>query len=301
MKFVQLTSAEFSKYAAKSPYKSFLQTTEIAELREKNGWTAYYFGIEKDNKIIAAAMLVSRPTFLGKSTYYIPGGPLLNYEDTTLVNYFFKNLKNYAKSHNGYLLHIEPYYELIQRDREGQPVVGGFNRQKALKNLQNLGFVSVKSDNPKYLFILDLKGAKEDQLFASFKQNTRNLISRTARKGVTVRELGREELVKFKQITESTSERRHFSDKPLSYYETMYDLFAKKGEVKFIIAEIEKDNVQSSEDNSSADKKTIIGPEGIRSLARRGRAPAAHARLPLGTQTTRRVDGPVGRALRKNK
>jgi lipid II:glycine glycyltransferase (peptidoglycan interpeptide bridge formation enzyme) len=163
-------------------------------------------------------------------------------------------------------LHIEPYYELIQRDREGQPVVGGFNRQKAIKNLQNLGFVSVKSDNPKYLFILDLKGAKEDQLFASFKQNTRNLISRTARKGVTVRELGREELVKFKQITESTSERRHFSDKPLSYYETMYDLFAKKGEVKFIVAEV------------AGTKSDATSPAGHKDLARAARSvPEGHA------------------------
>ncbi len=238
MKFVQLKPEEFTKFAKKNPYKSFLQTVEIAKLREKNGWTAYYFGVEDDGKLIAATMAVARPTFLGKSTYYIPGGPLLDYEDTALVNFFFKNLKNYAKTHNGYLLHIEPYYEVVERDRDGQEVKGGFNHQKAVKNLRNLGFIQAESDNPKYLFVLDLKGRKPDELFASFKQNTRNLISRTARKGVKVRELGKDELDKFKQITESTSERRHFSDKSLDYYETMYDLFANQGEVKFIVAEI---------------------------------------------------------------
>ncbi len=247
MKFVQLKPEEFTKLAKKSPYKSFLQTTEIANLREKNGWTAYYFGVEDDGKLIAATMAVARPTFLGKSTYYIPGGPLLDYEDTALVNFFFKNLKNYAKTHNGYLLHIEPYYEVVERDRDGLEVKGGFNHQKAVKNLRNLGFIQAESDNPKYLFVLDLKGRKPDELFASFKQNTRNLISRTTRKGVKVRELRKDELDKFKQITESTSERRHFSDKSLDYYETMFDLFSTKNEVKFIIAEIEK------EDNAAPD------------------------------------------------
>ena len=55
--------------------------------------------------------------------------------------------------------------------------------------------------------------------------------------GVKVRELKREELSIFKQITESTSKRRDFTDKPLSYYEQMYDLFHQKGEIKFMLAE----------------------------------------------------------------
>lgn len=239
MKFIQLNAAEFSKFASKNPYKSFLQTVEIANLREQSGWTVYYFGVEDGNKLVAATMAVAKPTFLGKSTYYIPGGPLLDYENTALVDYFFKHLKSYAKSHNGYLLHIEPYYEVVERDRDGEKVEDGFDHQKAVQNLKKLGFTPAKSDNPQYLFVLDLKGRKADELFASFKQNTRNLINRTARKGVKIRELKREELDKFKQITESTSERRHFTDKTLTYYETMYDLFADKGEVKFVIAEVD--------------------------------------------------------------
>lgn len=238
MKFITLEPKEFTKFAKKHPDKSFLQTEEIAKLREKKGWTAYYFGVEEKGKIIAATMAVAKPTFLGKSTFYIPGGPLLDYENTQLVNFFFKNLKNYAKSHNGYLIHIEPYYEKIQRDIDGKIVKDGFNHQKAVKNLQNLGFKPTTSDNPKYLFVLDLKPRQKDKLFASFKQNTRNLINRAPKKGIKIRELKKEELPLFKKITESTSERRHFTDKTLDYYQTMYDLFAKKGQIKYIVAEI---------------------------------------------------------------
>lgn len=240
MKFIALTPAEFRKFADKYPDKSFLQTPEIAKLREKNGWTSYFFGVEEKGKTIAATVAFAKPTFLGKSTYYIPGGPLLDYENTKLVSFFMKSLKNYAKSHNGYILHIEPNYEVVERDQEGHPVKNGFNRGQAVKNLTDLGFKALPtSDNPKYLFALDLKGKDEKSLFTSFKQNTRNLISRTERQGVKVRELKREELNIFKQITESTSARRHFSDKSLDYYETMYDLFAPRNEVKFLVAEVE--------------------------------------------------------------
>ncbi len=240
MNFKTIDQEEFRKFAGKSPYKSFFQTPEIANLREKRSWTSYYFAVEKDGKLIAASMLVAKPTFLGKSTFYAPGGLLVDYEDKATLSFFVKNLVSYIKSHNGYVLRIEPYFELIERDRDGNPVEKGFNHKQAINNLVSLGFKKTEAENPVYAFVLDLKGREEKELFASFKQNTRNLINRTARKGVTVRELKREELPLFKKITESTSERRHFEDKSLNYYETMYDLFAKKGEVKFIVAEIDK-------------------------------------------------------------
>ena len=242
MNFVILDAETFRKFAEKSPYKSFTQTPEIASLREKNGWTAYYFGVEdgssaSTHKLIATAMFVAKPTFLGKSTFYCPGGPLMDYEDTALVNFFMRNLKKYAKTHNGYTIHIDPYYELIERTRNGEIKEGGFNHKKAIKNLKNLGFRSIKSTMPRYLFVLDLKNRTEDQLLADMKRNTRNHVRKAEKMGVTVRELKREELNVFKQITESTSNRRHFQDRPLSYYQDMYDLFHKRGEVKFLLAE----------------------------------------------------------------
>ena len=241
MRFIALDPETFDKFARKSPYKSFTQTPEIAKFREANGWTAYYFGVEEDGKLQAAAMLVAKPTFLGKSTYYCPGGPLLDYENTALVSFFFKSLKKYAKSHNGYVICIDPYYEFIERTRDGEKKEGGFSHQKALKNLKNIGFKPAASSMPKYLFVLDLKNRTPDQLFADMKRNTRNHVRKAEKMGVKIRELKREELGIFKQITESTSNRRHFEDRPLSYYEKMYDLFHSKGEVKFIVAEAEID------------------------------------------------------------
>lgn len=237
MQFIHLEPEEFRKFAEKSPYKSFTQTPEIAKLREKAGWTPYYFGVEEDGKLIAAAMLVAKPTFLGKSTYYCPGGPLMDYENTELVNFFFKNLKQYAKTHNGYVLRIDPYYELVERNRDGELVENGFNHKKALKTLKNLGFIETESTQPKYLFVLELKNRNAEQLFADLKRNTRNHVRKAEKMGVKVRELKREELDIFKKITESTSERRHFKDRPLSYYEQMYDLFHNRGEAMFMLAE----------------------------------------------------------------
>lgn len=241
MKFEVISESDFRAFAKTSPYKSFMQTPEIANLREQNGWTPYYFVVKQDEKILAATMAVAKPTFLGKSLYYAPGGPLMDLEDTKLTNFFFKHLKQFIKTHNGYALRIDPYYELIQRDRDGQIVPDGFNHKKALNNLAKFGFKTISdSDQPKYLFALDIDGRTPDELLASFKRNTRNHIRKAEKMGVKVRELKKSELNILKQITESTSIRRGFADRPLSYYEQMYDLFLPKDEVKFIVAEADK-------------------------------------------------------------
>lgn len=241
MEFTELDADTFRAYALTSPYKSFYQTPEIASLRESNGWVPYYFGVRENGKLKAAIMMTAHPAFLGKSVFYSPGGPLVDFEDTATLDFFIRHLKKYMKSHNGYVFHIEPYYELIQRDRDGEVVAGGFDHRAVTNNLAHLGFQKLPhSDAPQYEFVLDIDGRTPEELLASFKRNTRNHIRKAEKQGVKVRELKKSELPRFKKITESTSARRHFTDKPLSYYEKMYDLFHARGEVQFIIAEVNR-------------------------------------------------------------
>ena len=238
LQFVEITPEEFRKFAEKSPYQSFMQTPEIAKLRETDGWTAHYLAAKAGNNIKAATLLVSKPNFLGKSTFLAPGGPLLDFEDKTLTKFFLKNLKDYVKNHNGYSLQISPYYELIERGRNGEKIEGGFNRSSAIKTLLGLNFkATAHTTQPKYLFVMDIKGRSSEELFADQKRNTRNHVRKAEKMGVKIRELNREELSILKDITEKTSKRRGFTDRPLSYYEQMYDLFHSRGEVKFLVAE----------------------------------------------------------------
>ena len=242
MKFTELTPKEFEKFAKNSPYKSFMQTEKIAKYREMNGWKTYFLGVKEGENILAATMLVSKKTFLKKSLFLAPGGPLLDLENTKLTNFFFENLLKFVKKYQGFSLHISPYYELVERDRNGELVENGFNHEKALKNLEKFGFRPVKNaSQPKYLFVMDLNNRDSDEIFADLKRNTRNHIRKAEKQGVKIRELKKDKLKHLKNITSSTASRRDFTDQPLSYYEKMYDLFAPEGEVKFLLAEAEID------------------------------------------------------------
>ena len=69
MSLIEITPKEFAEYAKTSPYKSFMQTPEIAEYREKNGWKSYFLALKEDGEIKAATMLVEKKVFLGKSIF----------------------------------------------------------------------------------------------------------------------------------------------------------------------------------------------------------------------------------------
>ena len=240
MKFTTITEDEFRAYANNSPYQSFMQTPEIATLRQKDGWTPHYLALKDGDEIKAATLVVSKPTFLKRQTFIAPGGPLLNFDDTKLAKTFLTHLKSYAREHHAYTLQISPYFQLQQRDRHGLPVSDGFNHASTVETLESLGFTELPhASQPKYMFAMDLKDRTPDQLFVEMKSNTRNHIRKAEKMGVKVRELNREELPLLKTITESTSIRRGFTDRPLSYYEQMYDLFAPRHEVKFLVAEID--------------------------------------------------------------
>ena len=75
MKFTELTPNDFRTFATKSPYKSFMQTPEIAELRKKDGWTAHFLALKDENEIKAATLLLEKPTFLKKCLLPQPGPP----------------------------------------------------------------------------------------------------------------------------------------------------------------------------------------------------------------------------------
>ncbi len=238
MEFVTLTEKEFTDFAEKHENKSFFQTTKIASIREKNGWKPYYVGIKEKGKILAATMMVAKTTFAGHKTFYAPGGPLIDYENESLLDFFVKEIKKFLKKAGAYTFHIDPYYELIERDKDGLVVPSGFNHEKAAKNLKKLGFKQMKiSEQPKYLFVTDINNRTPEELLESFKGNTRNKIAKTEKHGIKITELKKQDLTRFKKITEETSKRRGFTDKSLDYYETMYDLFGK--EVKFLVAEID--------------------------------------------------------------
>ena len=242
MEFQEITEKEYQKYWEKHPLKTFLSAPEIAELREKSNWDTYYVGVKEEGKLIGATMLLAHKRHFGKYEFYSPRGYLLDFNNKELVDYFTNSLKRYIREKKGYIFRVDPYLIYKERDINGEVVEGGVDNSKVVDNLFKLGFKKVPTENMEqvgWMFSLDLEGKDEEQIMKEMKSSTRNKIRKIEKSGIEVNEIGYDELDRFQSIMEETSKRKGFSNRKLSYYQDMYNLFHDKDEVKFFITELD--------------------------------------------------------------
>lgn len=244
MEFTEISEEEFGKFASTHELRSYLQTPEMAHSKQQDGWGYYYVGIKKNNKLICATLLLE---YQGKfyKTFTSPRGYLIDFRDKELLQFFTKEIKKFIKKKKGAFLNIEPKILYKQRDMNGEIVENGFDNSDIYDNLINLGY----KHNGFYLdldprkqvrwaYVIDLEGKTEDELFKDFKPNTRNIIRKAMKYGITTRELEYEELAIFKDLVTSSGELKNFKSAPLSYYQKMYNLFHPLQQIKFLVAEI---------------------------------------------------------------
>ena len=245
MKFQEITEKEYREFWENHPLKTFLSAPEISKLRQKSNWDTYYVGVKEKKKIIAATMLLAHKRHFNKYEFYSPRGYLLDFNNEKLVNFFTEELKKYIKDKNGYVLRIDPYVIYKERDIDGNIVEDGVNNEKVVENLLNLGFIKIPLETKEqvgWMFSLGLEGKTEEQILKEMKPNTRNQIRKTEKFGISVNEIGYDELDRFQSIMEETSKRKGFANRKLEYYQEMYKLFHDKNEVKFFITELNLKN-----------------------------------------------------------
>lgn len=260
MKLVNLTKNEFKKYADNHEQITFHQTEEWANLKKVNGWKPYYIGLKEDKKIKAAALILAKELpIIKKKMFYSPRGFLIDYNDYELLKEFTTELKKYIKKEKGIFVKIDPYVEYQERDNNGQIVENGYNNKKSVENLKKLGYkffgFNTMQDTlqPRWMHVIEINEKKEEEVLKDMESKTRQILRKNEKSSIKTREIVKEELPIFKSIMEHTGDRRDFIDRPLSYYEAMWDNLHDCGILKILLAEIdfeeyEKNTIKEKEE-----------------------------------------------------
>ena len=246
MKLVKLNKKEFKKFADNHDQITFHQTEEWANLKKRNNWNAHYLGLKEQDKIIAGALLLSKEIpFIKKKMFYSPRGFLIDYTDKEVLKTFTNEIKKYLKNEKGIFLKIDPFLEYQEHDNNGEVVKNGYNNKIAMENLKNLGYkffgFNLMQDTlqPRWMHVIETNNKSLEDVLKDMESKTRHILRKNEKCGITTREITRDELPIFKDIMSHTSDRREFIDRPLSYYEAMWDNLHDSGILKILIAEID--------------------------------------------------------------
>ncbi|MEG0826445.1 MAG: peptidoglycan bridge formation glycyltransferase FemA/FemB family protein [Bacilli bacterium] len=255
MKFLELEEQEYKNFVEKSLLKSFYQVKNMDKLSEKKGYISYYVGIKENNIIVCATRLMAKKNKIGQVYFYAPRGPIMDFNNQTLLKYFTKEIKKFIKHNHGYVLHIDPLVINKERDIDGNIKENGIDNLKIIQQLKDCGYIhnglvienNLQSQG-RWHFVLDIKNKSMEELYDKMRDSTKRKIRKAIKSGVEIRELDYSEIGEFKKITSKTSSRKQFADKSLDYYKTMYEIFNLTGNVKFLLARLNvKKYVQSVE------------------------------------------------------
>lgn len=257
MELIELNENQFKSFANSSPQISFHQTVEWGHLKETNGWKMNLIGLVDSKQMVKAAALIlsKKIPIIRKKMYYSPRGFLIDYNDYNLLEEFTSKFKKYIKKNNGIFVKIDPYVTYQERDLFGNIVPNGKNNKSAYDNLIKLGYkhfgFNLMQDTlqPRWIFVTDVKDKTIDDLMKDMDPKTRQILRKNEREKIKCREIGYDELHIFKDIMQHTGDRRNFIDRPLKYYQDMYNCLGKNNILKILIAELNTEELISEIDN----------------------------------------------------
>ena len=227
MKFCILTEDEFRNFSKSCPYESFMQTVELAHLKEELGSKIHYVGVKVDDNIIASSLMLEDTTILGKKMFYEPRVLLVDYHNKELLTFFTKNLKKYIKKQGGFILTIDPNVIYRVRTSDGEIDKNNPSDNESIQNLKDLGYkhygfnIYLDSRQARWCYRFTLDQDYESKKVKFYKSNIKN-IDFCIKKGLMVREGTIDDLKVMAEIFEVTSKRRDFFSRSLDYYQKMY-------------------------------------------------------------------------------
>lgn len=235
-----ITPDELDAFSAQSPWGNFQQSSGMGRVRESNGIEVSYLGFYEGEKLVAATQL---ELHRGKLSTFaeVHNGPLIDLADTELTEFVFAELKARAKAAGAAQLEVTPDNVYCYRSSDGQPVAEGERAANVpacapagaddagveeLKRIgfEHDGFVLGYQAVPRWRYVKDLAGiADEKALLATYAKNTKRNVRIAQDNGVRVERIGRDQLPTFHAICQLSCEKQGFENRPLAYFESLYD------------------------------------------------------------------------------
>ncbi|MBA4607516.1 peptidoglycan bridge formation glycyltransferase FemA/FemB family protein [Aeromicrobium sp. Marseille-Q0843] len=221
---------------------SFLQTPAWAAV--KSEWRGESIGWFRGDELVGAGLVLYRQVpKLKRYLAYLPEGPVLDWSRD--VPEALDAMSAHLKANGAFGIRMGP--ALVTRRWEAATlkaaladdvlsrlgdVPADHTDDTALavaQQLRSLGWREQAAEGgfsagqPKYNFQVPLAGRTEDDVLAGMNQLWRRNIRKAAKQGVEVTVGTRDDLAEFHRVYVETAERDHFTPRPLSYFQTMWD------------------------------------------------------------------------------
>lgn len=236
MRLRELTNEEFNNFTINYFQKSIYQTCEYAFVMNEQQFDSVFIGLEDNNKIIAASLILVEKTN-GFRYAYAPRGFLLDYTNYDLLKEFTKQLKKYLSRLQVIAIKISPAVFAQKRDSENNIIEFNNDFSKIMNNLSknnyyHLGFNnSFEALKPRFEAVIALD-KNLTNLFNNLPKSLKSNIRSAERNGIVIHKGNKSNL---NYLYEQTK-RKYPRD--LKYFEDAYNFFNNNNKAEFYYAKL---------------------------------------------------------------
>jgi vancomycin resistance protein VanK len=301
-----ISADEHRAFIAGRSSASFLQTPAWAAV--KSEWRAESLGWYDGDRIVGAGLvLYRRLPRIKRYLAYLPEGPVLDWDVDDLGNWL-EPMTRHLRSQGAFGVRMGPPVvtrrwsaaqvkegiadDGVARLGEIAPLERSAAGARVVQQLEALGWRAqvaaggFAAGQPQYTFVIPLVSTGDDgesvrrteeDVLAGMNQLWRRNIRKADKSGVVVAAGGPADLKAFHDLYVHTAERDHFTPRPFSYFQTMYDALGAEdpGRITLWLAHHEGDLVAAtiavrvgthawySYGASSTDKREVRGSNAV--------------------------------------
>ena len=249
MKFVE--NIEFSKwdnFVSNHKYSHFLHSYEWGEVSSQNRWQTFYVGLEENDQLVAAALLLKKNLYGNFSYFYIPRGFVIDYDDENLLKIFTEEINKFTKKHNSIYFIIDPDIKLHTIDKDAK-IVEGENNYKLVSYLKKIGYKQKRlnkffeNQQPRFTFRVLLDN--EENINQRYSKTVHRFIKKANFYNVEAYIGNKDDVKDFVRLMKLTEKRQNFYSHDEKYYDIFYDIFSKNNHVDVMLAKVNLANLVS--------------------------------------------------------
>lgn len=239
MKFLtDINNEKYTEFIKSHKHGNMMQAIEWSAI--KNTWGAVRVAVSDDeDNIIAAAQVLTR-----KGLWYVPRGPILDYNNKELLGFFLTNLKKFAKTKQAKLVKLDiPVAVKDEKLANFKDVDVDRSNDELIKTFKSYGYnhkgfsLDMSSTiQPRFNTVTKLEQPVPDL----FSKDTRRLIRDADKKFVEVRRCGKENLDDFLFALACTEKRKNISLRGREYFENLLDTFGDNALLYISYINVEK-------------------------------------------------------------
>ena len=239
MKFLtDINNEKYTEFIKSHKHGNMMQSIEWSSI--KNTWGAVRVAVSDDeDNIIAAAQVLTR-----KGLWYLPRGPILDYNNKELLGFFLTNFKKFAKTKQAKLVKLDipiavkdeklANFKDVDLDRSNDELIKTFKSYGY--NHKGFSLDMSSTIQPRFNTVTKLEKPVPDL----FSKDTRRLIRDADKKFVEVRRCGKENLDDFLFALACTEKRKNISLRGREYFENLLDTFGDNALLYISYINVEK-------------------------------------------------------------